>query len=216
MPERRDLSPADACWLYSEWEKNHQTVSAFLWTDRRVNPDALREVVQTRLLDRYPVFVQRVVMSRNPVLMPHWEDDPDFDIDRHLEVVDLPPPADKATLEALIGEQRTPLLDRDHPLWKVYLIQGYDGGSAMHLRIQHSIADGWALVRLFLSLTDEADDDEADGDEATESPTLTRSATGSRTSPPGGRARCGSVVASRSSDRSTRSRPRPCPSCRSG
>ena len=53
--------------------------------------------MQTRLLDRYPVFVQRVVMSRNPVLMPHWEDDPDFDIDRHLEVVDLPPPADKAT-----------------------------------------------------------------------------------------------------------------------
>jgi hypothetical protein len=97
MPERRDLSPADACWLYSEWEKNHQTVSAFLWTDRRVDPDALREVVQTRLLDRYPVFIQRVVMSRNPVLMPHWEDDPDFDIDRHLEVVDLPPPADKAT-----------------------------------------------------------------------------------------------------------------------
>lgn len=167
MPERRDLSPADACWLYSEWEKNHQTVSAFLWTDRRVDPDALREVVQTRLLDRYPVFVQRVVMSRNPVLMPHWEDDPDFDIDRHLEVVDLPPPADKATLEALIGEQRTPLLDRDHPLWKVYLIQGYDGGSAMHLRIQHSVADGWALVRLFLSLTNEADDDEADANEAT-------------------------------------------------
>ena len=164
MPQRRDLSPADACWLYSEWEKNHQTVSALLWTDQRVDPDALREAVQTRLVDRYPVFVQRVVMSRNPLLMPHWEDDPDFDIARHIQVVDLPAPGDKAALEALVSEQRTPLLDRDHPLWTIYLIQGFQGDcSAMHLRIQHSIADGWALVQLFLSLTDETD-------EATDSP----------------------------------------------
>jgi diacylglycerol O-acyltransferase len=176
VPERRDLSPADACWLYSEWEKNHQTVSALLWTDRRVDPEALREAVQTRLIDQYPVFVQRVVMSRNPLLMPHWEDDPDFDIGRHIEVLDLAAPGDKATLQALVSEQRTPLLDRDHPLWKIYLIQGYQGdGSAMHLRIQHSIADGWALVQLFLSLTDEADeetsgktDSQTDLDEADE------------------------------------------------
>ncbi len=161
MSGRRDLSPADAVWLYSEWENNHQTVSAFLWTDRRIDPDEFREVVRTRLVDRFRVFRQRAVMSRNPLLMPHWEDDPDFDLENHVEVVRLEAPGDKAALERLVGEQRSLLLDRDHPLWKLYLIQGFDGDtSAVHARIQHAIADGQTLVRLFLSLADESTDGE--------------------------------------------------------
>lgn len=163
MAPRRDLTPADACWLYSEWEKNHQTVSAFLWTEGRVDRDEFRDLVRRRLVERYPVFAQRVVMSRNPLMMPHWEDDPEFDLDRHIVEVDLPDPGDRAALENLVSEQRSPLLDRDHPLWTIYLIQGFDGdNSAVHARIQHSIADGWSLVRLFLSLTDEEEDAEAD------------------------------------------------------
>lgn len=158
MAERR-LSPSDAAWLYSEWDKNHQTVSCMLWMDREVDPDALLAIIQERLVDKYPTFHQRIRKSRNPLFMPHWQDDPDFDLARHLEVVQLPEPGDKAALEALVSEQRSQLLDQSRPLWKVYLIQGYlqDGvaTSAMHVRIQHSIADGWALVRLVLSLADE-------------------------------------------------------------
>jgi NRPS condensation-like uncharacterized protein len=158
MAERRNLTPADACWLYSEWEKNHQTVSSFLTTDRLIDLEEYRHLVQTRLLDKYPVFKQKAVMSRNPLLMPHWEDDPDFDINNHIEVVDLAPPGDKAALEALISEQRAPLLDRERPLWKMYVIQGYEGNrTALHWRIQHAIADGWALVRLFVSMADEGE-----------------------------------------------------------
>lgn len=158
MTERR-LSPADAMWLYSEWDKNPQTVSSLMWMDREVDPDVIREIIQTRMLDKYPTFHQRIRKSRNPLFMPHWEDDPEFSLDHHFEVVALPEPADKATLERVVSEQRSQLLDYDRPLWKMYLIQGYQHNgvptSAMHSRIQHSIADGWALVRLVLSLADE-------------------------------------------------------------
>lgn len=159
MAERR-LSPADAAWLYSEWEKNHQTVSALLWMDREVDPDEVRAIITERLVDKYPTFHQRIRKSRNPLFMPHWQDDPDFSIDHHFEVEQLPEPGDKAALEALVSQQRSLLLDPTRPLWKIHLIQGYlqDGvpTSAVHARIQHSIADGWALVRLVLSLADES------------------------------------------------------------
>lgn len=155
MSDRR-LSPSDAVWLYSEWDKNPQTVSSLMWMDREIDPDVYREIIQTRMVDKYPTFHQRIRKSRNPLLMPHWEDDPDFSLDNHIEVVHLPEPGDKATLERVVSEQRSTQLDPERPLWKFYVIQGYEGTTAVHSRIQHCIADGWALTRLVLSLADAA------------------------------------------------------------
>ncbi|MEZ5184180.1 MAG: wax ester/triacylglycerol synthase family O-acyltransferase [Candidatus Nanopelagicales bacterium] len=158
MAERR-LSPADAAWLYSEWEKNNQTVSALMWLDREIDPDDYIAIVQERMVDRYPTFSQRIRKSRNPLMMPHWEDDPDFDIGNHVEVLHLPAPGSKEQLAELISQQRGQMLDRERPLWKMYVIQGYRGNTtAIHGRIQHSIADGWALVRVVLSLCDDSPD----------------------------------------------------------
>jgi WS/DGAT/MGAT family acyltransferase len=155
VTERR-LSPADAAWLYSEWEKNNQTVSALMWLDREIDPDDYIAIVQERMVDKYPTFSQRIRTSRNPLMMPHWEDDPDFDIGNHVEVLRLPEPGTKEQLSELLSTQRGELLDRDRPLWKMYVIQGYNGDTtAVHARIQHSIADGWALVRVVLSLCDD-------------------------------------------------------------
>jgi len=155
VAERR-LSPADAAWLYSEWEKNNQTVSSLMWLDREIDPDLFTEIVQERIVDKYPTFHQRVRPSRNPLYLPHWEDDPEFDIANHIEVIQLD--GDKEELRALVSEQRGKLLDRERPLWKMFVIQGYRGNTtAIHSRIQHSIADGWALVRLTLSLCDQTE-----------------------------------------------------------
>ena len=159
MSERR-LSPADTVWLYSEWENNPQTVSSLMWLDREIDPEELKAIIKERLVDKYPTFSQRIRKSRNPLLMPKWEDDPDFDLDYHVRVMDLPAPGDKPALEKLVSEQRSVQLDFNRPLWEFYIIQGYEGTTAVHARIQHSIADGWALVRLVLSLADEVDDSE--------------------------------------------------------
>src|SRR6476659_7852316 len=124
MSERR-LSPSDAVWLYSEWEKNHQTVSSLMWLDREVDPEVLRGIIKSRLVDKYPTFHQRIRKSRNPLFLPHWEDDPEFSMDNHFKVIQLPEPGDKAELEKLVSYQRGLLLDPERPLWKYYLIQGY-------------------------------------------------------------------------------------------
>ena len=44
------------------------------------------------------------------------------------------------------------------PLWQFHLVERYDGGSALVVRIHHCYADGIALVRVMLSMTDAARD----------------------------------------------------------
>ena len=81
-----------------------------MWLDREIDPDEYRSLVQERLINQYPVFSQRIRPSRNPLFMPHWEDDTDFDLDYHVDVIQLPEPGDRAALEALISEQRSEML----------------------------------------------------------------------------------------------------------
>lgn len=152
----RRLSPADAIWFRGENARNPMTISSILWFDRPMDVDRLRRIVEERLLDRHPVFRERIVPSLNPMWMPRWEEDRGFDLSRHIEVVDLPAPGDHAELERRCSVQRSTPLDRARPLWKAHVFQGYRGtASAMHVRIHHSLGDGLALMRLLLSLADE-------------------------------------------------------------
>jgi hypothetical protein len=45
-------------------------------------------------------------------------------------------------------------LDRSKPLWDTYLIDGLESGCAILTRMHHCIADGIALARVMLTLTD--------------------------------------------------------------
>jgi WS/DGAT/MGAT family acyltransferase len=53
-----------------------------------------------------------------------------------------------------VSDLITPPLDPTRPLWHVYLIEGFGEGCALLFRIHHCIADGIALARVMLSLTD--------------------------------------------------------------
>jgi diacylglycerol O-acyltransferase len=49
-------------------------------------------------------------------------------------------------------------LDRSRPLWHIYLVDGFGEGAALITRMHHCIADGIALARVMLSLTDSEPD----------------------------------------------------------
>ncbi len=66
----------------------------------------------------------------------------------------LPAPAGQAELEAFVSELASTDLDRNRPLWQFHFIERFQGGSAAVLRIHHCYADGMAMIRVFLSLTD--------------------------------------------------------------
>ena len=154
------LSPADAVWYLGETEQNPMVISTVLWLDGPLDVGLLRQRVAERVLERHPVFRSRIVPSRIPGRLPRWEDD-DPDLDVHIRIVDLPPPGDHALLEARCSLERSTPLVRDRPLWTSTVYRGYRGdGTAIHTRVHHSLGDGIAFMRLFLTLCDEYSPDD--------------------------------------------------------
>jgi diacylglycerol O-acyltransferase len=150
------LPSADAAWLHMDSPANPMVVNAVIWFDEPIDAARAREILESRLVDEFPRFRRRVTEPLGRP--PRFEDDPEFDIDRHLHRLALPAPGDRAALEELVSDLITPPLDPTRPLWHVYLIEGFGDGCALLFRIHHCIADGIALARVMLSLTDEQPD----------------------------------------------------------
>jgi diacylglycerol O-acyltransferase / wax synthase len=151
---RTPLSSVDAAWLGMEDPTNLMMVSGVLMLDGAIDVKRLRLVLERRLAP-FSRFHQRIVRPRSRAGIAHWEDDPTFDVDNHVTHVALPTPRNEAALRKLVSELMSEPLDFSKPLWHMHVIDGYTGGSVVLTRIHHSIADGIALVRVLLSLTDE-------------------------------------------------------------
>ena len=148
------MSNADAAWLHMDRRTNLMVVNALLWFEEPVDADRVKEILRSRLVEPFPRFRQLVIEPRLGVGVPSWEDDPNFDLDLHVHHLAVPAPGDKRALEELVSDLISSPLDRGKPLWDWYLVDGFGGGMAMFVRIHHCIADGIALSRVLLSLTD--------------------------------------------------------------
>ncbi|AFE03862.1 hypothetical protein COCOR_01083 [Corallococcus coralloides DSM 2259] len=155
MAGRERMASMDAAWLQMEEPANLMMITAVLWFDGAVDLERLRAVVRERLVERYPRFRQRVVPG--PLGAPHWEDAPDFELEEHLSTLRVPESAGRAGLEALVGDWLGVPLERSRPLWHFHLVRGAQGGDVLLARLHHCIADGIALARVLLSLTDPVD-----------------------------------------------------------
>jgi WS/DGAT/MGAT family acyltransferase len=115
--------------------------------------ERLKATLTNRLLEM-PRFRQRVAWSRLGRGRPYWQDDPDFDLDYHLQRASLPPPGDQAVLQDAVSLLASTPLDISRPLWQFHLFKNYAGCCALVGRCHHSIADGMAMVHVVLSMTD--------------------------------------------------------------
>ncbi len=155
---KQQMNSADAAWLHMDRPTNLMVVNSVLWFEEPMDLERGRDVVRERLVERFPRFRQRIVEPRTGVGLPYWEDDPNFDLDRHLHHLALPAPGDRKALQELVGDLISTPLDRSKPLWDIYTIDGYGWGMAQVTRMHHSIADGIALARVLFSMTDERPD----------------------------------------------------------
>src|SRR2546426_2875918 len=147
------MSSVDAAWLGMEDPTNLMMVTGVLALDGKVDVKRLRTLLDKRLAP-FGRFHQRVARPRMRGGMLHWQDAAHFDIDNHVSHIALPPPGGEKALRELVSELMSTPLDTTKPLWHVHLVDGYAHGSVVLARIHHSIADGIALVRVMLSLTD--------------------------------------------------------------
>lgn len=149
-PQPEPLSAVDYAWLRMDEPANLMVINGVLVMDEPVDFDLLRGVLQRRLLI-LPRFHQRVVLRGGK---PYWEADPAFDLDAHLHRQRLPEPGDEPALRGVLGNLISSPLDPERPLWRFYLLEGFNGGSVLFGQIHHCIGDGIALLLVLLSLTD--------------------------------------------------------------
>jgi diacylglycerol O-acyltransferase len=160
MSERRSIGPVDTMWLNMDRPNNLMVIDVVMWFDEMIDLERLVPVIQRGLIDHYPVFSQRPAAPSIPFGTPHWEDDLDFELSRHLRRVTLPPPGDQETLQRYVETRMSVPFDHGHPLWEIILVEGYYSGCAVVSRFHHSLADGMALSQVLLSLTNASPDDD--------------------------------------------------------
>ena len=154
---------ADLTFLNMDRPSNLMVVNGLMWFDEEPDWVAVKTVIAERLVGRFPVLSCRPVLSHGTWM---WQDDPGFDLDRHVRRVDLGGKADLAAAQEYISGRVSQPLDREHPLWEMDCVSGLSGANGepvalVFARFHHALADGIRIVQLVLSLCDVGDDADA-------------------------------------------------------
>ncbi len=146
-----NMTASDNCWYNMERDVNHMMVVGLMFFDAAPAPEKLEQLLRERLLC-FSRFRQIPKMEKG---VRQWVDDEHFALARHVEYCPLETSSSQAFAErvnTLSGKK----LDFDQPLWHMQIIPNHPSGAALVLRIHHCIADGIALVRVLLSMTEQA------------------------------------------------------------
>lgn len=107
-----------------------------------------RDVLASRT-DALPEFRAKLADSPFNLDTPVWVDDPEFDIDNHIHRLELPAPGGREQLHDAAARLAAQPLDRNHPLWDIWILEGVDGLDAAAsgrvaavVRTHHVFADG--------------------------------------------------------------------------
>ena len=163
------LSGLDASFLYLETSDQPMHVCSIMELDTSTMPggctfDRLRDALSLRIR-AMPQFREKLANSRLNLDHPVWVDDNNFDIDRHLHRIGLPPPGGRAELSEICGHIASLPLDRRRPLWEMWVIEGVagtdchrDGRIGVMIKVHHAGVDGVTGANLMSQLcTTEAD-----------------------------------------------------------
>jgi WS/DGAT/MGAT family acyltransferase len=163
MPGYQRLSGLDASFLYLETPSQPLHVCSVLELDTSTMPggysfDRLRDDLTLRLA-AMPEFRMMLADSFLNLDHPVWLEDKDFDVDRHVHRIGLPAPGGRTELSEICGHIASLPLDRNRPLWEMWIIEGvagtdvHDGGVlAVMTKVHHAAVDGVTGANLMSQL----------------------------------------------------------------
>ena len=153
------LTGLDAAFLALETPAAHMHVLGVAIVDPATAPDGpfharVRALLEARLSLVQPLR-HRLVEVPFGLHIPVWIEDPDFDLDYHLRRAALPAPGGAHELAAFVADVAGRPLDRRHPLWEAYVVEGLERGhQAFITKMHHSLIDGAAGVEMIAALFD--------------------------------------------------------------
>jgi WS/DGAT/MGAT family acyltransferase len=132
--------------------------SLSLFDVSRMASGSLYEAIERTLKERLhllPPYRRRLAEVPLNLDHPYWIEDPDFDLDFHLRHIAVPPPGDDEQLASLIARIHGRALDRNRPLWEMYVIEGLASGRvALYTKIHHCTIDGVSGAEMMQVLLD--------------------------------------------------------------
>jgi len=142
------LSVLDLAMFLLESRDRHFNVGPLIVVDP---PPKQRAKFADRLLARMmkrPVGPPFNYKLHTPLLgVPSLEVDPKIDLSRHVHRITLDAPGTLRQLFDRVCKLHERLLDRAHPLWELYVIDGLEGGKvALFGRMHHGVIDGRTFV----------------------------------------------------------------------
>ena len=147
MTER--LSPLDVSFLYMETTTTPMHVGGvalFEPPGDGFDYDRLCELISERI-SLVPRYRQKVKPVPGRLANPVWVDDTEFDVTYHVRRSALPKPGTREQLQELVGRLQSRVLDRNRPLWEIYLVEGLEGGQvAIVTKTHHAMVDGVSAV----------------------------------------------------------------------
>jgi diacylglycerol O-acyltransferase len=154
MPSDR-LTALDTSFLHLEDGEAHMHVaSVMLFEGPPPAYDELLEGIEGRL-HLVPRYRQRLAFVPLAQGRPRWVDDPHLNLRYHLRSTALPSPGDERQLKDLAGRVFSQQLDRDKPLWEIWMVEGLEGDRfAMLSKTHHALVDGVSGVDIMSVLFD--------------------------------------------------------------
>ena len=143
------VAAPDEFFLYVESPTAQQPVGGFVMLDfsQLAGPPTLADVrlLLTERVERMPRFRQRLVPASR-WRHTRWET-VGVDIDWHVREHRLEPEGGRAALAEFVGQLAEQQLDRDRPLWQIWLVPnvGPAEGSVVAI-LHHAVADGLGVV----------------------------------------------------------------------
>ena len=163
------LSPLDVSFLYMETPTTAMHVGGVAILEPPAGGfdyDRLVELITQRIA-LVPRYRQKVKWIPGRIANPVWVDDEDFDVTYHVRRSALPKPGDDGQLRELVARLQSRQLDRNRPLWEIYLVEGLEGGRVgIITKTHHAMVDGVSAVDIgtvILDLTPEPRECPADG-----------------------------------------------------
>ncbi|MBI1377066.1 MAG: wax ester/triacylglycerol synthase family O-acyltransferase [Frankiales bacterium] len=143
------LSPLDASFLYLEEHTTPMHVGGvvlFQAPEDGFDHERLVTLIEERIA-LVPRYRQKVRQVPGRIANPVWVDDEDFDVAYHVRRSALPRPGTDAQLRELVGRIMARPLDRNRPLWEMYLVEGLSGGRfAILTKTHHAMVDGAGAI----------------------------------------------------------------------
>ena len=160
----QQVSGYDAAFLYADSATSPMQVATLNIVEGALKYEDFKEIIASKL-HLIPKFRQRLLSVPMNLDYPYWVDDPNFDIDLHLNRMKLPDPPNWKTLRYLTSKLFSAPLDLRRPLWSVHFIEGLDeieqvpkGSVAIFTKVHHVMIDGSSGVGIMSILYDKDKD----------------------------------------------------------